>query len=186
MIIVGNAVIEPDIPGAEFCCDLPQCKGGCCTLEGGRGAPLEDPEVEQIRKALPLVEPLLNTRQREVIRQTGGVEGKPGDHATCCVDHKECVFVYFDDSVARCSFEKAYLEGRSSWRKPVSCHLYPIRVLSAGREYLRYDRIEECAPGRARGHASRVPLHEFLREPLERRFGKEWWSALSSRCKEQR
>ena len=185
MIIVGNTLIEPDIPRAEFCCDLAACKGGCCTLEGGRGAPLEDPEVGEIRKALPLVFPLLAAEQQETIARTGGIEGPPGDSATVCVRNRECVFAYFDGPVARCSFEKVYLEGRSAWRKPVSCHLYPIRVRSAVYEVLRYDRIEECAAGRARGHAEGVLLHEFLREPLSRRFGEEWWSAFSARCKEQ-
>ena len=186
MIIVGNAVIEPDIPRAEFCCDLAACKGGCCTLEGGRGAPLEEAEVDEIRRALPLVTPLLGEEQREALARNGGVEGRAGDFATVCLRNRECVFVCWDGPIARCSFEKVFLEGRSGWRKPLSCHLYPLRIRSAGREFVRYDRIEECAAGRARGHAEGVLLSEFLREPLTRRFGGAWWSAFVQRCSEHR
>jgi hypothetical protein len=126
----------------------------------------------------------VSPEHQHALTATGGVEGFSGNYATVCVKNRACVFVYFDGPIARCSFERVFLEGRSTWRKPLSCHLYPIRVSSAGREYLRYDRIEECAPGRQRGQAEGVPLREFLREPLSRRFGESWWSSFNARCKE--
>jgi hypothetical protein len=182
MIIVAHTSSEPDIRDAQFCCDLAACKGGCCTLEGGRGAPLADEEVEQIKKALPLVEPYLTKDQLATIAAVGPVEGKPGDFATPCLNERECVYVYFDGPIARCSFERAYLEGRNTWRKPLSCHLYPIRIRSVGKDYLRYDRIEECESGRRKGRNDNILLRNFLREPLVRKYGEEWYREFTERC----
>jgi hypothetical protein len=182
MIIVRNVILEPDIPRAEFCCNLEQCKGGCCTLEGGRGAPLADEEREEILRALPAVVPMLTAAQRELIAAVGPAEGEPGDLATPCLNNRECVYTIFDGPIARCSFERAFLDGQITWRKPISCHLYPIRARSMGPVHLRYDRITECDAGRRKGHVEGVLLHRFLREPLVRRFGEPWYSSFAAQC----
>ena len=93
------------------------------------------------------------------------------------------MFVYFEAGVARCSFERAYEEGLTDWRKPLSCHLFPIRLRQFGKEFLRYEKIEECAPGRLKGETERIPLHEFLREPLIRRYGESWYRKFTEYCK---
>jgi hypothetical protein len=109
-------------------------------------------------------------------------EGVPGDFATTCINDRECVFAYFEDGIARCSFERAFREEKSDWRKPLSCHLFPVRIRSFGRDVVRYEEIEECHAGRVRGREQEVPLREFLREPLIRRYGEEWYDAFIAYC----
>ncbi|MGB2959764.1 MAG: DUF3109 family protein, partial [Bacteroidota bacterium] len=101
-----------------------------------------------------------------------------------CIDEKECVFVYFEDGIAKCCFERAYLDGFLSWRKPLSCHLFPVRVRNAGQDYLHYDEIPECTGGRSRGKAEGVKLYVFLRDSLVRRFGQEWYEEFLDHCEE--
>jgi hypothetical protein len=183
MFVIGEAVLEDDVAAAAFCCDLPVCKGACCTLEGGRGAPLLPGERADIAAAWPAVRSILRPEAVAVIARTGLTEGPPDDATTPCIGERDCVYVVFEGDVAQCAFEKAYLEGRTTWRKPLSCHLFPIRVRrTASGPHLRYERIRECAPGRQRGAADGVPLHAFLREPLARAFGERFVADLQSAC----
>ncbi len=183
MFIIGEAIIEDELGNEKFACDLNTCKGACCTLEGGRGAPLENHEVEEIRRAFPAVTPYLPPRSLQTIKETDLAEGKPGDYATPCVDGRECVFVYFDRGIARCSFERAYHAGQIPWRKPISCHLFPIRVRHFGQVFLRYEQIDECSSGRDRGTTEDIPLPDFLKESLVRRFGPAWYETFVAECR---
>lgn len=183
MFLVGEAVVDEEIPRAGFCCDVRTCKGACCTLEGGRGAPLEEKETREIKKLLPIVRQYLPERSLRIIDEKGHVEGTPGNHATPCVDDRECVYVYFDDGIARCSFERAFLEGLSSWRKPLSCHLFPIRVRNFGQDFVTYHEIDECAAGRLRGTNEQVKLRDFLEEPLVRKYGRRWYDSFLEECR---
>ena len=182
MFVIGEAVVEDAVGGASFCCDLGKCKGACCCIAGGRGAPLEDDEVLEIQKAFPLIKQFLSPTSIRTIEQKGLVDGTPGDFATACVDDRECVFAYFDGDIAKCSFEKAYLEGTTDWRKPISCHLFPIRIRAFGGDLLRYEEIDECAPARERGAIEQVRLSDFLKEPLIRKYGASWYAAFSRYC----
>lgn len=182
MFIIGEAVVDNEVARASFCCHLEQCKGACCTREGGRGAPLEDDEVLELEKAYPIVKRYLDEKNIRVIEREGLYEGFPGSYATTCVERRECVFVCFEDGIAHCSLEKAYLNGETDWRKPLSCHLFPLRIRSAGREFLHYEVIPECAAGRRRGTAEKVKLYEFLREPLVRKYGKAWYEKFRQYC----
>ena len=175
MFVIGEAAIDDAVGGESFCCDLHACKGACCTLPGGRGAPLEDDEVLEIAKAYPAARQFLTERSQQAIDAAGLTDGRYGDFATPCIDQRECVFVFFEDGIAKCSFERAYERGLTDWRKPISCHLFPIRIRHFGRDFLRYEVIEECAPGRRHGELQEVKLHDFLKEPLVRRFGEEWY-----------
>ncbi len=178
MLIIGEVVVDDAVTGTDFCCDLKQCKGACCTLEGGRGAPLEDDEALEIEKAYPIVKKYLDEENIRTIAARGLYEGTKGDFSTTCIERRACVFVYYDEGIARCSFEKAFLNGEIDWRKPVSCHLFPIRVRSDGGKLLRYEQIEECAPGRLRGSKEQVALVDFLKEPLVRKYGEAWYRKL--------
>lgn len=184
MFVIGEAVVDNAVARASFCCDLQKCKGACCTLEGGRGAPLEDDEVLEIEKAYPIVRQYLDERSIRTIEKEGLYEGSPGNYATTCVEHRQCVFVYFEDGIARCSFERAFREGKLEWRKPLSCHLFPLRIRRGEWETLRYEMIDQCAPGRARGAAEAVKLYQFLREALIRKYGERWYAKLQSVCQE--
>ncbi len=183
MFIVSEAVIDDAVAQAGFCCDLERCKGACCTSEGGRGAPLEDDEVLEIVKAYPVVKKYLDEENISTIERTGLVDGSPGDFATNCVDRRECVFVYFEHGIAQCSFEKAFLAGEIDWRKPLSCHLFPIRIREFGKDHIRYEVVDECAAGRSKGETEKIPLHEFLKTPLVRKYGEAWYQQFANYCK---
>ena len=184
MFIIGEAHVDDEVFHASFCCDLKSCKGACCCIEGGRGAPLEDHEVLEIERALSSVVQYLSPKSLHAIELQGLYEGQPGDVATTCAEGRECVFVYYDEGIARCSFERAYEEGKTCWRKPLSCHLFPLRIRHLGRDHVVYEQISECEPGRVSGILERTKLHEFLKEPLIRKFGEEWYDSLVKNCHE--
>ncbi len=178
MIIVSNTFVDEAVTSSAFCCDLEACKGACCCLEGGRGAPLTDEEIPLIAAAFPFAKEYLDSRSLDVIDREGLVEAWEGSFATPCIDHRECVFVYFDGGIARCAFERAYAEGKTNWRKPLSCHLFPIRVRRAGQLVLRYEQMPECLPARTDGAAAGITLVDFLKDPLIRAFGEPWYMQL--------
>jgi len=182
MFIIGEAAVENTVAQVSFCCDPAICKGACCSLEGGRGAPLEDDEILEIEKAYPHVRQYLSAQSLRTIEKSGMYEGGPGDFATTCINDRECVFAYFEDGVARCAFERAHNDGNIDWRKPLSCHLFPIRIRSFGKDVVRYEEIDECLPGRERGSGHEIALHEFLRQPLVRKYGEEWYEEFLAYC----
>jgi hypothetical protein len=180
MFIIGEITVEDAVADAQFSCDLRSCKGACCTLPGGRGAPLEDDEASAVEEAVRYVEPYLSPEHLAHLRSYGAIEGAPGSYATQCIDDRDCVFVYYDDGIARCSIEKAYFDGVGKFRKPVSCHLFPVRVTPGARGRVRYERIPECEPGRRQGRNAKMPLHVFLKEALVRKFGDRWYAEFAS------
>ena len=179
MFLIAETLIDPEISQARFCCDVAVCKGACCSLEGGRGAPLEENETVEIEAAFPFVRKYLSDDHLKTIEQSGMVEGPPGSRATVCVDQKACVFAFFEDGIARCSFERAYRDGEIKWRKPLSCHLFPIRVSRFGTSIVRYEKIDECEAGRIKGDAEGISLVDFLEDPLVRKFGKSWYDTFN-------
>ena len=183
MFIIGEAVVDDSVGTASFCCNLKECKGACCTLPGGRGAPLEDDEVLELQKAYPIVKQYLKQRSLDVIEAHGMVDGGPGSYATTCIDNRDCVFVYYDGDVAKCSLERAFEEEKTDWRKPISCHLFPIRVRTFGKDFLHYEQIEECQAGREHGERTQVKLHDFLKEPLTRKFDVSWYQKFLNHCR---
>jgi hypothetical protein len=183
MFLIGEAAIDDDVATAGFGCDLPTCKGACCVIAGARGAPLEDDEVLEIEKAYPHARAFLSERHVRAIELQGTYEGRAGDFATTCIDQKECVFVYFEDGIARCSFERAYQDGKTDWRKPISCHLFPVRVRKFGKDFLRYEQLDECEAGRRLGSRQNVKLYEFLADALVRKYGKSWYAEFLEQCR---
>ena len=179
MIRVLDSLVDPSISSTNFACDLARCRGACCTMPGGRGAPLEEKEVGEVQRAEEAAMPWLSKQKQDIIHQQGSVEGRPGDRTTRCVDDRDCVFVYYEGKVAKCAIERAWLEGESSFRKPLSCHLFPIRVDEFfGGTRLRYEEIPECEPGVARGEREQISLITFLREPIIRAFGEKFFKEL--------
>jgi len=185
MFTIGEILVEEEIATERFSCDLARCKGACCTLEGGRGAPLLDEEKEMIERYLPVVARRLEPGNLEAIRLQGPVDGYHGSYATTCIDDRDCVFVIRESGVAKCAIEKSFLEGEIPWRKPVSCHLFPLRYSEGSTPALRYEVIGECDPGRRKGDREGTPLHEFVRESLVRRFGADWFAEFSKKCEER-
>lgn len=177
MISLDHLLIDNRVLTQTFSCDVARCKGACCTLPGGAGAPLLDHEVELVRQSIPAALPYLSDRSRHHLDSQGAVEQGPTGWSTTCIDDADCVFVTYDgdndSNVAVCSIEKAWHAGTSSFRKPLSCHLFPIRIANFGGPYLYYEHFSECAPGRERGKAEGTLLVESVREALDRAVGPE-------------
>ena len=176
MFSIHDIKIDPSIGEVKFACNLSRCKGACCTMPGPRGAPLEEEEIDEIEKAFPVIRKYLDQDHLRVIDEEGLVDRSNGEITTRCFDHKACVFVTYDKGVAKCSFETAYFKNEISWRKPLSCHLFPIRVDHGFNDYLRYESIPECSPALDRGESENIGLAEFLKEPLIRLYGESWYA----------
>ena len=145
-IPVENVLVRPEIMDTHFSCDIEKCKGACCTIESEFGAPLLDEEIPIIKEILENVFPYLPGEQVNLIKKDGFYHNNNGDLMTNSINKKECVFVYFENAVAKCAIEKSFLTGKISFRKPVSCHLFPIRVTKFGGDILRYEKFSECSP----------------------------------------
>ena len=182
MVVIGEAVVDESIFGSLFCCDLDECKGVCCYVEGGRGAPLENDEVLEIAKAFPIIKDALTAEGLEVIESVGLVEGHEGSYATPCVNDRDCVYLVREKGIARCSFEIAYQNGLIDWQKPISCHLFPLRIRGFENDHIMYEVIDECSGGRIKGEEKNVTLVGFLRDSLVRQYGEEWYSQFVEYC----
>ena len=177
MFAVDNVLITDELLDAHFACNLTACQGGCC-VQGDSGAPISAEERFELENLLPSVRTYLRQEALDVINERGVWEEVETDKfATTCVDNAECVFVTYDGPVAKCAIEKAYFEGRVSFRKPISCHLFPVVVEQFGDvEALNYEQISICIPAINHGCQKNIQLIDFLREPLERKFGEAWYA----------
>jgi hypothetical protein len=185
--ILDRFLIDIGIAKTDFACNLERCKGACCTMPGQRGAPLLDEEIEEIESAFPVISKYLSFRHKDTIEERGLVQGRKGDHTTQVVDRKACVFAIFENDIAKCAFEKAYLNSEISWRKPISCHLFPIRVGTTGpTTQLRFEELAECRPALERGAAEQIPLSNFLKTPLTRAYGEEWYQEFQAYCRNKK
>ncbi len=180
MIILGNAVLSDDIKEKHFVCDLKKCHGACC-VEGDLGAPLEKEELPQVEQVLEAVKPYMSKEGLAVIeRERGYILDEEGDYSTTTIGGKECVFaIYGEKNVLKCAIEQAYLDGKTDWKKPISCHLYPIRITKYDHyDALNYDQWDICDPACSLGDELKVPVYKFLKEPLTRKYGEHWYAGL--------
>ena len=181
MVEIGNTVVSFDLFEQQFCCDLGICRGACC-IEGDAGAPLELDEVDQLEEALPAVWDDLSEASKAVIDAQGvAYVDADGDMVTSIVNGRECVFTYTDvaDGICKCALEKAYREGRTSFYKPISCHLYPVRLEHYKRfTAVNYHRWDVCACAERNGKQLKLPVYKFLKVPLIRKFGEAWYNEL--------
>jgi len=190
IIQVGDVLLSPDIFTEHFCCDYEKCKGICC-IEGDAGAPVTMDEIASIEESLGEVWSDLSASAQSVIdRQGVAYSDRDGDLVTSIVAGKDCVFTCYDGDKCLCALEKACRSGKTSFIKPISCALYPIREkrLSNGMVALNYHQWDVCKDARALGKKLNMPVWQFLKEPLIRRFGKEWYEELSltAACLEER
>ncbi len=181
MILVGNAVISDDIKEQFFVCDLEKCKGACC-IEGDAGAPLEDEEIPIIEEIYPIVKDYITEEGRQAIEAQGTwVIDQEGEKVTPTIgENRECAYALYDArGILKCGIEQAYLDGKTSFKKPISCHLYPIRIKKYDQyEALNYDRWEICSPACSLGSKLGVPVYKFLKDALVRKFGESWYEEL--------
>lgn len=178
MILIDNILVSEDILTTKFSCILSECKGGCCTFPGDYGAPVLDEEVKEIEKCVEASKEYLSEKSKTTLKKKGFVEGKKGNLSTICIDGKDCVFVFYEGDVAKCALEKAYYDRKTKFRKPLSCHLFPIRVSDFGGDYLYYAEFPECKPALKKGKDENKYVFESVKEALIRAFGKDWYSFL--------
>ena len=180
MIQVDDKILSMEIIEEKFVCDLGKCKGNCCVV-GASGAPLEDDEVELLRKIYPKIKLYLRPEANKTIMQQGtAVIDSDKEWVTPLIKNMECVYAIFEDGIARCAIEKAYEEQVISFRKPVSCHIYPIRIKKYEHfEAVNYDRQKICDSARNLGMKEGVPVYKFVEEAIIRKYGKSFVSKLN-------
>ena len=186
IIQIGEVLVSADIITERFCCDIETCKGICC-VEGDAGAPVTPEEIACIEDALDIVWNDMSAGAQAVVDKQGvAYTDRDGDLATSIVGGKDCAFTCYEKGCCLCALERAYRNGRTTFCKPISCALYPIREkkLSGGGTALNYNRWEICRDAVKKGREEDLPVYKFLKEPLIRRFGKEWYEELCSVAEE--
>ena len=184
MFQIQDTLVSLDLAEEFFFCDLSKCLGACC-IEGDAGAPVTPDEVEKIKESLPAIEADMLPRAVEEVRRNGvAYTDEEGDLVTTLLDGRNCAFTcYGPGGVCLCALEKARREGRTSWLKPASCALYPLRLT----EYpsftaVNYHRWSICRDAVANGRRLGIRLYQFLKQPLTERFGAEWYAELKANC----
>ncbi len=180
MIQIDDKIISLDVLKAEFCCNIAKCKGQCC-VEGDSGAPLEEEEVSILEEIYSKVKSYLTQEGRNTIETQGtSLIDDDGDTVTPLIDNKACAFVnYNEKGDAYCGIEKAWQEKKISFRKPISCHLYPIRIKKyKDFEAVNYDQWNICQPAKINGSRKGLPLFKFLEEAITRKYGEGFFKAM--------
>ena len=180
MLQINDTIISFDILQEYFLCDLATCKGLCC-VEGDCGAPIEESEIAELEKVLPVIWNDLSLKARAIIKQQGVVcLDAEGEYVTPIVAGEDCVFTYRDaNAIYRCAIEKAFREGKTDFYKPISCHLYPIRIAKYNDfQAVNYHRWSVCRAAEILGRKEKIAVYQFLKEALIRKFGGEWYGHL--------
>ena len=173
---VEDILVRREIAENHFKCDLVKCKGACCTFESRFGAPLRWEEVGVINNLLSVVLPYLPEAHKSEIEEKGFYEVKQDEPLIRSINYRACVFVHFENGIAKCSLEKAYFEGKTDFRKPISCHLFPIRISDFGGDVLRFENLDECKPAIELGKIENTTVAEFCEDSLSRLYGEKWYS----------
>ncbi len=187
MVEFKNTLITEGVYKEQFVCDLSKCKGACC-VEGDLGAPLELDELDKLEEVYDRVAPFMTEEGRKEIEEQGlYVKDWEDDFSTPTIAGKECAYaIYGDEGILGCAIEKAYKEGLIDWQKPISCHLYPIRVTQlSGGDALNYDEWSICSDACVLGKELKVPVYKFVKGALIRKYGEEWFQQLDEFIAEQ-
>ena len=185
MIAIDNILVSDAVVKEQFVCDLSKCKGACC-VDGDAGAPLEKQELNKINEVYDVVLPYLNAEsKKELERQGRYVYDKEYGWVTPTINSKVCVYGIQDkNGIVKCGIEQAYMDGKIKWKKPISCHLFPIITKESKRSdnvYVNYEpREDNCKAACALGKKLKVPVYIFLKEALTRKFGKKFFDALDA------
>lgn len=182
MIEIDDKIVSADLLRECFACDLSQCKGICC-VEGNAGAPLEVEEVDLLEAEYENYKPYMTSEGVKAVDHQGFmVIDDEGDYTTPLVGDAACAYAFEEGGITLCAIEKAWREGKTPFRKPISCHLYPIRLVnfSNGSTGLNYHNWSVCASARTCGKKLGIPVYKALKEPIIRRFGEEFYKALEA------
>jgi len=188
MIIIDSVLVSDMVVEEQFVCDLAKCKGACC-VEGDLGAPLEEDELAIIERIQADIAPFLSADGlAEIAKQGTWVKDEDGDFSTPIIQGRECVYALYDEKGhLKCGIEQAYFAGKTDFRKPISCHLYPIRIQKlAEYQALNYDRWTICSDACSHGKELGVPIYKFLKDPLIRKFGTKWYAELEREIAERK
>ena len=179
MIQIGKTIISLDLLESRFVCDLEKCKGECCVY-GDSGAPLEEEEVDILYKIYPSVKPYLRDEGIRTIEKNGtSFIDSDGDNVTPLIEGKECAYTYYEGEIVKCAIEKAFNDNVIKFRKPISCHLYPARLIKYPEfTAVNYNRIDLCKSAIEKGMKENIQLFVFLKESLIRKFGIKWYNEL--------
>jgi len=179
LLVHQHTLISEDILEKEFVCNISQCKGACCS-EGDYGAPLAADEIGKINDNLEAIKLFMSEAALQKLDNEGFHEQDPeGETVTKCISQKDCIFAVHENGIYTCAIEKANTAGVSDFRKPVSCHLYPVRESQVGDfTALNYDKWSICSPACSLGEQLKVPVYVFLKGALTRRFGQDWYDEL--------
>lgn len=186
MFQLGKTLVSEDIFDKDFVCNLAHCKGACC-VDGDAGAPLEKDELKTLEEIYPIVKPYLRKEGIDAIESQGiYTTNEFGEHETPLINRADCAFVIFDkNKIALCAIEEAYNQGEITFKKPVSCHLYPVRI----QEYTEFSAINYhhwhiCDDACSLGKELQVPVYKFVKQALIRKFGENWYAELEEVAKE--
>lgn len=185
MIAIDHVLVSDQVVSEQFVCDLHKCKGACC-VDGDAGAPLDRKELKEIDAVFETVLPYLNEESiSEINRQGRYVYDREFGWVTPTINSKICVYGIVDSNgIVKCGIEQAYIDGKIGWKKPISCHLFPVVVTKSSdgiTEYANYEpREDNCKAACALGKKLKVPVYQFLKEPLLRKFGQEFYDALDA------
>ncbi|MGQ9619781.1 MAG: DUF3109 family protein [Bacteroidales bacterium] len=185
MLHIGNYIISQDLFEKKFACDLPSCLGNCCRY-GDAGAPLSDEEVKILREIKDIINPYLRDEGRDAILQQGtSLRDIEGEMVTPLIEGQECAYTVMEGNIFKCAIEKAWIDGRINFRKPLSCHLFPVRI----KKYESYTavNVEEwpvCFSGRMKGKKEGIYIYEFLAEALKRALGEKTYMEICIAARE--
>lgn len=179
MIQIKDTVVSEELLERKFVCNLNACKGACC-VEGDAGAPLNEDELEELENVFEVVKPYLSQKNIEALEQDLYTIDGDGEYVTQLVNDAECAFVFFDEKgITKCSIEQAYLDGKTAFKKPISCHLFPVRLTKyKSFTAVNYAYWNICDDACDLGEELGVKTYQFLKEPLIRNFGEEWFNEL--------
>ena len=186
MIQIDDKLISEDLFSEEFVCNLAKCKGICC-VEGDAGAPLDEDETKILDEIYPKIKPYLRPEGIQAIEEQGIYTlDFEGDLVTPLVNNAECAYVIFDEKgYTKCAIEKAYEDGVIDWQKPISCHLYPIRITEYSNfSAINYHEWDICSDACTLGKELGVKVYQFLKKPLIRKYGEEFYQTLSEAAEE--
>lgn len=182
MILIENTVISDDIFEHFFVCNIDKCKGACC-IEGDLGAPLEESELPILEQIYEQVKPYLSAEGIDAIEKQGKyIKDWEGDFSTPTIADRECAYAIYDErNILKCGIEQAHLDGKIAFKKPISCHLYPIRITEyEDFDAINYNRWSICSDACELGDKLSVPVYKFLKEPLIRKYGEKWFEELET------
>ncbi len=179
MLSIDRTVISMNLFDRKFCCDLDKCKGSCCRY-GDSGAPLEEKEAVILEEIWPELKKYMRAEGIEAVMEKGtSMVDSDGDIVTPLIGNDECAYAIVENGIFKCAIEKAWIDGKIKFRKPESCHLFPVRIKKY-REFdaVNYEEWKICKPARKLGEELDLPVYKFLKDPLIRVYGKKWYKEV--------